>query len=191
MIKILIPAFKEGKNIAKAINDFKKYGKAIAYGEKGKGNTVRKLLKEKSDIYVLVDGDDAFYAEDCNKMIDLVMNGKADMVIGKRINRDTHNKNSIFLRKMFLSFLELIFRLKYKNNYDFMSGYRVFNDKVKQKLDLKSKGFDIDTEITIQAIKNKFRIIEVPVKVKPRKSGKQKSNIINVGFPVLKRIIFS
>jgi len=191
MIKILVPAYKERENIAKVAKEYSKYGKVVVIERKGKGNAVRELLKEKADIYVLVDGDDAFYADDCKKMIGLIEDGKADIVIGKRTNINVHNKNSMFLRSIFLIMLKRLFRAKFGNIDDFMSGYRAFNDKVKKKLKLKSKGFDIDTEITIQALKNNLRIMEIPVKVRSRRFGKQKSNILNVGFPVLKRIIFS
>jgi len=190
MIKTLVSAYKEGVSTSEVMNSFKNYGKVVVIGKKGKGNTVRELLKEKADIYVLVDGDDAFYADDCKKMIGLIEDGKADMVIGKRVDVNVHNKNSTFLRNIFLKLLKFIFKTKYGDIDDFMSGYRVFNDNVKKKLKLTAKGFDIDTEITIQALKNGLRVVEIPVKVKPRKFGKQKSNIFNVGFPVLRRILF-
>jgi hypothetical protein len=93
--------------------------------------------------------------------------------------------------------LLFLFNLKFKKYLsgkeitDFMSGYRVFNNKVRTMQQIKSNGFDIETEITIQTLKGGFSITEIPVKVKPRGSGVQKSNIFNVGFPVIKRILFS
>lgn len=212
-IRILIPAYNEEKNIEKVVNAFKKIGQVIVCNNnstdntkkqakkagaevifekrKGKGYAIRRLLKQKADIYVLVDSDNAFYPENSKKMIDLIKNKKADMVIGKRININTHNKNSILLRNIFLKLLKTIFRIKFRKVGDFMSGYRAFNNKVKEKLNLKSKGFEIETEITIQTIKNNLKILEIPVKVKPRRAGKQKSNIFNVGFRVLKTILLS
>jgi len=210
---ILIPAFNEEKNIEKVVRDFKKLGSVVVCDNnsdddtglsahkagakvvfekwRGKGYAVRRLLLESSDVYVLVDGDGAFYAEDCVRMVDLIKSGKADMVIGKRVNINTHNKNSMFLRNVFLRLLKIIFRTKFGKVSDFMSGYRVFSDEVKQGLNLKSKGFEIETEVTIQALRAGFRVVEVPVRVKPRRFGKQKSNIFNVGFRVLKTIILS
>ncbi len=213
MVKVLIPSNNEEKNIARVVGNYKLYGqvvvcdnnsvdrtadiaknegaKVIFEKKKGKGYAIRALLREKSDIYVLVDADNAFYAEDCKKMIDLIRRGKADMVIGRRIDVNVHNKNSPILRSIFLGLLKLIFTMKFGKVDDFMSGYRVFNRKVRDSLRLNSEGFDVETEITIQALKNNFRIIEIHINAKPRRFGKQKSNILNVGLPVLRRIIFS
>ena len=135
-IKILIPAYNEEKNIPLVIQSYAKYGevvvcdngstdktgyiskksgaKVVFEGCRGKGHTVRRLLKESADIYVLVDGDDAFYPSDCEKMIQLVREGSVDMVIGKRVNINQHNNNSIFLRGIFLKMLLFLFNLKFK-----------------------------------------------------------------------------
>lgn len=212
-VKILIPAMNEENNIRDVVKSFAKIGeviicdnksqdnttekaeeagaKVVFEKRKGKGYCIRRLLEENADIYVLVDGDDAFYAQDCKRMINLIKQGRADMVIGRRTNLNEHNKNSIFLRKVFLRLLAALFRARFGKIHDFMSGFRAFNGKVKGSLNLTSKGFGIDAEITIRALKNRFKILEIPVRVKPRKYGRQKSNVFNVGMPVLKRIILS
>lgn len=217
MIKIIIPAKDEERSISKVVKDFKKYGKVVVcdnnstdrtaqFAKKagakvvfekraGKGFAIRMLLKEKADIYCIVDSDDAFYPGDLAKMLNLIKTKKADMVIGKRININAHNKNSIIMRRIFLYLLRVLFNLKFKKYLkknklsDFMSGYRCFSKCIAEKLSLTSSGFDIETEITIQTLRRGFRIVEIPIEIKPRKSGNQKSNILNVGVPVLIRVI--
>ncbi len=219
MIKILIPAHNEESCIAGVVNEFKKIGEVVVCDNnsndktmnaardaeatvifekrKGKGFAIRKLLNEKADIYCLIDADGAFYAADVKKMLTLVKEDKADMVIGKRIDLNVHNRNSIFFRFLFIKLVKSLFNLTFRKYiqkgriHDFMSGCRCFNDKLKNDLKLTSKGFEIETEITIQALKRGFRIVEVPIKVRPRESGKQKSNILNVGLPVFWKILFS
>ncbi|MBU0628109.1 MAG: glycosyltransferase family 2 protein [Nanoarchaeota archaeon] len=215
MIKILISAYNESGNIAQAVRKFSEYGRVVVCdnestdstaaeasgagakvitSKKGKGNSVRELLKEESDIYVLADGDGAFYAEDCERMISLLKGGKADMVIGRRLNINTHTRGFNLLRKIILPLLIILFNMKHARDRrinDFLCGFRAFTNEVKEKLDLKSKGFGIETEITMQALKNNFNVVEIPIKVKPRRFGKQKANPINVGFPALMNILFS
>jgi len=117
--------------------------------------------------------------------------GKADMVIGKRINIGAHNRNSPFLRKIGLWLFQLIFQIKFPGHRisDFMSGMRAFSRKVRDSLSIKSCGFGIETEITIKAIRGGFTVKEVDVLVSQRKHGMQKSNMLNVGLPVLKELL--
>ena len=214
MLKILIPALNEERNIESTIEGFKKIfpnavivvcnnnssdntaenaekagAKVIYESRKGKGYAIRRLLKEKADIYVIVDGDDAFYAEDAEKMISLIENKKADMVIGVRKNLNEHNRQNKIVRKITKGMLNYIFRRKYDPDIkDFLSGYRALNYKLAKNLNLNSKGFEIETELTIQALKNQAQIKEIDVHCKKRRYGRQKSSIFNVGFPVLKQL---
>jgi len=214
MIKILIPAYNEENSIGNVVEEFSQLGQVVVCdnnsddntaeeaeraGAKvvfekkvGKGNAIRKLLEEESDVYLITDADGAFKAEDGKKLLNLIANG-ADLVIGKRENLNEHNKNLILTRDISKKALNYYFNKRYPSNVkinDFMSGLRAFNNKIKF-FELKSNGWDIETEMTLKAIKNNLKVIEIPVKVRPRHSGKQKSNIFNVGFPVLKRILFS
>jgi len=212
MIKILIPALDEADSIAKVVNDFLPYGEVVVCDNgsrdmtakiaknagakvlfeprKGKGYAIQKLLGEIADFYVLVDGDDAFHAGDLGLMIRLLKENRFDMVIGNRVNLNIHNTNSIYLRKVFFGMLNSLFMFRCNTHLDFMSGYRCFNDNVKKRLSLKSNGFDIETDITLQTHKKGFNIGGIIVRVKPRNAGKQKSNIFNVGFPVLLRLLY-
>jgi len=215
MIKILIPAFNEQGNIADVVNDFSKHGDVVVCdnestdstaeearnagakvisSKKGKGNAVRELLKEESGIYVLVDGDGAFNAEYLPMILGPLRAGSADIVIGKRANINIHNRNSMLFRRISLNLLQWIFNLRFGKEQkitDFLSGMRAFKRDVRDRLKLKSNGFGIEAEMTIQAIRSNFKIKEVEVPVRPRKHGRQSSNILNVGIPVLREILFS
>ena len=214
MIKILIPAYNEQGNISNVVKDFSKYGNIVVcdsqstdntaeeagnagakvvFARRGKGNAVRRLLKEESDIYVLADGDGAFNAEGLPSILGPLRTGSADMVIGKRTNINIHNQNSRLFRRISLKLLQGIFNLRFGKKQkvsDFLSGMRAFKRDVRDRFRLSSKGFGIETEMTIQAIRNNFKIKEVEVSVRSRKHGRQSSNIFNVGVPVLRQVLF-
>jgi len=209
--KIIIPTLNEEDNIEKVVRDFKKLGsiivcdnstnqntakraenagaKVISEKQKGKGYAIRRLLQEKAEIYLLVDGDGAFNAEDAKTLLEMVATSSCDMAIAYRTNIDDHTKGSKFIRKIGRNILKKLFIKRFNIDTDFMCGMRAFNKKVMDELDLKSNGFGIDTEITIQALQKNFIIKNKEVKVNPRIYGKQKANIFNVGFPILKLIL--
>jgi glycosyltransferase involved in cell wall biosynthesis len=214
MPKILVPAYNEEGNIGRVVKDFARHGNVVVCDNgssdrtaeeakeagakvikapKGKGNAVRELLKEDGDVYLLVDGDGAFSHDCLEKVLDPIRRGKADMVIAKRLNIDEHNRKSPFIRRITLRLLQYIFNKRFHDHnkiYDFMSGMRAFTKQVQEKLNLKSNGFGIETEMTIQAIRSGLVVKEVDVLVNPRRHGMQKSNIINVGLPVMRLVMF-
>jgi hypothetical protein len=149
------------------------------------------LLGEVSGIVLLVDGDNAFHPDDAKKMISLINDGKAEVVIGKRMNINDHNTNHPLLRSFCVSVLQYVFRLKYHSSLtDFFSGYRMLSKNAVKtfKNNLTSKGFDIEIEMTILGLKKGLVHREVPVYVQPRFHDNQKSNIFNVGIPVICRL---
>jgi len=192
-ISILIPAYNEEKTIGKVVMAFKKQlpeakiyvcdnnskdktaeisKKTGAYVLKekrqGKGFALQKLFTIKSDIYVVVDGDDTYPAEKVKNLIQPIIENKTDMVVAsrKRFNSGVvRNFGNFFITKL----LNLLFKQKL---HDALSGYRAFNYNLIKNLNLTSKDFEMETELTIKAIENNFRIIEIPINYRARKESK-------------------
>ena len=217
-IAVLIPCYNEESSIEKVIKDFKrelpeseiyvydnnskdktkeiaKNAGAIVRSEynQGKGNVVRRMFREiDADIYVLVDGDDTYPAEQVHKLIDAVSSGQADMAIGDRLSNGTyHNEN----KRRFHDFgnnlvRDTINRLFSSNLKDIMTGYRVFNRIFVKNMPVLSKGFEIETEMTLYALDKRFIIKEIPITYRDRKEGStSKLNTISDGTKVIRKII--
>jgi len=192
-ISVLIPAYNEEKTIGNVVTDFKKQlpeakiyvcdnnsndkteeiaEKTGAYVLKekrqGKGYALQKLLTIKSDIYVVVDGDDTYPAEKVKNLIQPIIENIADGVIASRRRFNSgvvRNFGNFFITKL----LNLLFRQKL---HDALSGYRAFNYNLINNLDPTSKGFEMEAELTIKSIENNFRIIELPINYRARKESK-------------------
>lgn len=212
-VAILIPCYNEEITIKKVIKDFKKalpsasiyvYNnnssdktKEIALKEKvivkneylqGKGNVVRSMFRDiDADVYVLVDGDDTYPAEEVNKLINPVIEGKADMVIGDRLSstyftenkRPFHNTGNKLVRN-------LINHLFKSNINDIMTGYRAFSKRFVKCMPVMSKGFQIETEMTIFSLVHNMNVVEVPITYRDRPEGSvSKLNTYSDGFKVL------
>lgn len=210
---ILIPCYNESKTIRKVVADFKrvmphadiyvydnnstdgtdeiaKEAGAIVRHEyrQGKGNVVRSMFRQiKADCYILVDGDDTYPAEDALKMEKLILSGEADMVIGDRLSstyfeendRRFHNTGNRMVRK----FVNLFFKSDLK---DIMTGMRGFNYNFVKSFPIQSKGFEIETEMSVFALINNFKIREIPVNYRDRIEGSEsKLNTFTDGYKVL------
>lgn len=215
-IVVLIPCYNESKTIEKVVKDYKKAlpeatiyvydnnsndgtdeialkaGAEVRYEyRQGKGNVIRSMFREiEADCYLMIDGDDTYPAESAREMCDLVLNGKADMVIGDRLSstyfqenkRMFHNFGNVLVRKL-INFI-------FKNNVkDIMTGYRAFSKDFVKGFPVLSKGFEIETEMTIHAVDKNYKLVEVPVQYRDRPDGSvSKLNTISDGFKVLKTI---
>ena len=213
-IAVLIPCYNEGLTIAKVIDDFKMalpqatiyvYNnnssddtKTIAlsknvqvYDEfrQGKGNVVRSMFREiDADIYILVDGDDTYPADAAKGMVDTMLETGCDMVVGDRLSNGTyfaenkrgfHNFGNNLVKNM-------INQLFHGNIHDIMTGYRVFNKRFVKCFPLMSNGFEIETEMTIFALANKLKVMQVPINYKDRPEGSfSKLNTFSDGFKVI------
>ena len=212
-IAVLIPCYNEEITIKKVIKDFKKtlpkasiyvYNnnstdktKEIALKEKvivkdeylqGKGNVVRSMFRDiDADVYVLVDGDDTYPANEVNKLIDPVLDGKADMVIGDRLSstyftenkRPFHNTGNKLVRNL----INHLFKSKVN---DIMTGYRAFSKRFVKCMPVMSQGFQIETEMTIFSLVYNMNIVEVPITYRDRPEGSvSKLNTYDDGFKVL------
>jgi glycosyltransferase involved in cell wall biosynthesis len=195
-IVILIPCFNEALTIVNVINDFKKElpdsriivfdnastdeTKSLASGagaevvqvkRKGKANVVREMFKMvKADIYVLVDGDGTYSANDVHELIKPIQTNEADMAVGwrKPVSESAMKTVNKIGNILFSKFLNICFHAQLQ---DVLSGYRVFNRDFVKRVPVITYEFEIEIEITLQAFSKGLRIVEVPVSYKERPSN--------------------
>ncbi len=215
-IAVLIPCYNEAKSIEKVVKDYKKAlpeadiyvydnnstdgtaeiarkaGAIVRYEyRQGKGNVIRTMFREiDADCYLMIDGDDTYPAENAKEMCDLVLNEKADMVIGDRLSSTyfTENKRLFhnFGNKMVRWLINTMFNNKIK---DIMTGYRAFSYEFVKGFPILSKGFEIETEMTIHAVDKNYKLVEIPVAYRDRMEGSvSKLNTYSDGIKVLKTI---
>lgn len=197
-IAVLIPCYNESKTIKKVVSDYKKVlpeadiyvydnnssdgtdkiasesGAIVRYERKqGKGNVIRSMFQDiEADCYIMVDGDDTYPAENAREMCDLVLNDGIDMVIGDRLSstyfqenkRPFHNMGNKLVRNL----IEIMFKTNIK---DIMTGYRAFSYKFVKTFPVLSKGFEIETEMSIHAVDKNFTLKEIPVMYRDRPEG--------------------
>ena len=215
-IAILIPCYNESLTIEKVIKDYKKVlpnadiyvydnnssdgtdeiakraGAIVRYEyRQGKGNVIRTMFREiEADCYLMIDGDDTYPAEHAKEMCDYVLNGQADMVIGDRLSstyfdenkRAFHNFGNVLVRW-------LINKLFRSNIRDIMTGYRAFSYDFVKTFPILSKGFEIETEMTIHSLDKNFLLKEIPVEYRDRPAGSvSKLNTVSDGIKVIKTI---
>lgn len=217
-IAILIPCYNEEITVAKVITDFKKelpdaliyvYNNnstdntlQIAYENgaivkneyrQGKGNVVRNMFRDiDADVYVLVDGDNTYPANMVHQLIKPILMETADMVVGDRISNGTYKKQN---KRLFHDFgngmvRNTINRLFKTNLKDVMSGYRAFSRAFVKNIPILSKGFEVETEMTLHALDKRFIIKEIPIEYKDRPNkSKSKLNTFTDGYKVIKTII--
>lgn len=157
----------------------------------GKGNVIKSMLRDiDADCYLLTDGDDTYPAESATEMVQLVLDGKADMVVGDRLSstyftenkRPFHNSGNVLVRKLINSLFK-------SNVRDIMTGYRALSREFAKCLPIMSKGFEIETEMTIHAVDKNFLIRQVKVDYRDRPEGSEsKLNTFSDGAKVLRTI---
>lgn len=212
-IAVLIPCYNESQTITKVVSAFRTAlpeatvyvydnnstdgtdelaraaGAVVRYERRqGKGNVIRSMFRQiEADCYLMVDGDDTYPAEHARQMCDLVLEQQADMVIGDRLSatyftensRAFHNTGNRLVRK-------LINSLFGSHIHDIMTGYRAFSRLFVKSFPVLSKGFEIETEMTIHALDKNFLLMEVPVDYRDRPAGSvSKLNTVSDGFRVL------
>ena len=215
-IAVLIPCYNESKTIEKVVKDYKKAlpeadiyvydnnssddtdkiakkaGAIVKYEHRqGKGNVIRTMFKEiDADCYLMIDGDDTYPAESAREMCDYVLNDNVDMVIGDRLSstyfeenkRPFHNTGNKLVRGLINSLFK-------SNVRDIMTGYRAFSYDFVKTFPVLSKGFEIETEMTIHALDKNMQLKEIPIEYRDRPEGSvSKLNTFSDGFKVLKTI---
>ena len=215
-VAVLIPCYNEAKTIKKVVEDYKKAlpeadiyvydnnssdhtdeiarkaGAIVKYEyRQGKGNVIRSMFKDiEADCYLMIDGDDTYPAENAKEMCDLILDKKADMVIGDRLSSTyfTENKRPFhnFGNRLVRGLINFLFE---SNVRDIMTGYRAFSYEFVKTFPVLSKGFEIETEMTIHALDKNFLLREVKVGYRDRPAGSvSKLNTYRDGFRVLKTI---
>ncbi len=215
-IAVLIPCYNEALTVEKVVKDYKKAlpdadiyvydnnstdgtdkvakkaGAIVRYEyRQGKGNVIRSMFKDiDADCYLMIDGDDTYPADAAKEMCQYVLDGKADMVIGDRLSSTyfTENKRAFhnFGNKLVRSLINHLFK---SNVRDIMTGYRAFSYEFVKTFPVLSKGFEIENEMTIHAVYNNFKLLEIPVNYKDRPEGSvSKLNTYSDGFKVLMTI---
>lgn len=215
-IAVLIPCYNESKTIEKVVKDYKKVlpnadiyvydnnskdntdeiakkaGAIVRYEyRQGKGNVIRTMFREiDADCYLMIDGDDTYPAEDAKTMCDLVLTGRADMVIGDRLSSTYFTENKRPFHNFGNKIVRLLINKLFSNNVkDIMTGYRAFSYDFVKGFPVLSKGFEIETEMTIHAVDKNYKLVEIPVSYRDRPEGSvSKLNTYKDGFKVLKTI---
>lgn len=215
-IAVLIPCYNEEKTIAKVIRDAKAalpeaviyvYNNnskdrtaeiALAEGAivrneymQGKGNVIRRMFREiDALVYVMVDGDDTYPMDSAPEMVDLVLNHNSDMVVGDRLSSTYYQENKRPFHNFGNNLVRgSINRLFGCNIRDIMTGFRAFSYEFVKTFPVLSKGFEIETEMTIHAVYNNMQIDNVVIEYRDRPEGSEsKLNTYADGMKVLKTI---
>lgn len=216
-IAVLIPCYNESKTVKKVINDYKtvlpeatiyvydnnstddtaaiaKTEDAVVRHEyhQGKGNVIRRMFREiDAEAYIMVDGDDTYPAEFAREMVDKVLDRHVDMVVGDRLSstyftenkRPFHNFGNSLVRRS----INTLFKSDIK---DIMTGYRAFSYQFVKSFPVLSKGFEIETEMSIHAVHKNLLVENVIVTYRDRPEGSEsKLNTYSDGFKVIKTIV--
>lgn len=216
-IAVLIPCYNEAKTIKKVINDAqaalpeaviyvydnnstddtakiaKEEGAVVRYEYmQGKGNVIRRMFREiDAHCYIMVDGDDTYPMEYAREMADKVLKYNSDMVVGDRLSSTyfTENKRPFhnFGNSLVRGSINQLFDCDIK---DIMTGFRAFSYGFVKTFPVLSKGFEIETEMTIFAVYNHMQIDNVIVEYRDRPEGSEsKLNTYSDGLKVLRTIV--
>jgi len=215
-IAVLIPCFNESKTIKKVVEDWKAElpeatiyvydnnstdgtdeiaraaGAVVRYEyQQGKGNVVRRMFREiDAECYLMIDGDDTYPAEYGREMATLVLEKNVDMVVGDRLSSTYFTEN----KRPFHNFGNSIVRYLINNIFksdikDIMTGYRAFSYQFVKTFPVVSKGFEIETEMTIHAVDKNLFVKNVIIQYRDRPEGSEsKLNTISDGTKVIKKI---
>ena len=209
-IAVIIPCYNEAKTVVPVVESYKQHlpeadiyvydnnstddtaalaraAGAIVRKEtrQGKGNVIRTMFRDiVADCYLIVDGDDTYPADAARAMCDAVLNDGADMVVGDRLSstyftenkRPFHNTGNVLVRKL----VNMFFKGDIK---DIMTGYRAFSPLFVKSFPVLSKGFEIETEMTIHALDKNLNIVSIPIDYRDRPDGSEsKLNTFPDGF---------
>jgi len=214
-IEVAIPCFNEEATVAKVVSDFKKAldgaqvtvydnastdrtaeaarlagARVVRVASRGKGNVVKEIFEtSEADVILLVDGDDTYEAGDAGLLVEPVVKGEADMVIGTRLHSGQAEFRKLHLlgNRVITVLLNLLFGTKFS---DILSGYRVFSRRFAKNVPLLGTGFEIESELMIQALENGMAVKEVPIRFRKRPGeSASKLNTFSDGYRIILTII--
>ena len=216
-IAVLIPCYNEEQTIAKVVDDVKAalpeavvyvydnnstdrtvelardHGAVVRWERKqGKGNVIRRMFREIDALcYLMIDGDDTYPLDCAREMADRVLERGADMVVGDRLSSTYFTEN----KRPFHNFGNSLMRtgingLFHTDIKDIMTGYRAFSYEFVKTFPVFSKGFEIETEMTIHAVNYNMQVENVVVEYRDRPEGSQsKLNTYSDGLRVIRKML--
>ncbi len=216
-IAVLIPCYNEEQTIAKVVTDVKKaLPEAVVYVydnnstdrtvelaaaagavicheyKQGKGNVIRRMFREiDAECYLMIDGDDTYPLDCAKELVDLVLLHNADMVVGDRLSSTYFKEN----KRPFHNFGNSLMRaginsLFHTDIKDIMTGYRAFSYEFVKTFPVFSKGFEIETEMTIHAVNYNMQVENVVVEYRDRPQGSvSKLNTYSDGIKVIHKML--
>ena len=215
-IAVLLPCYNESKTIAKVVGDFRrvlpeatiyvydnnstdgtaeiaeKAGAVVRHEyQQGKGNVIRLMFREiDAECYIMADGDDTYPPDEADKMVDMVLNRQADMVVGDRLSSTYFTENKRPFHNFGNSLVRKSINLLFKNDIkDIMTGYRAFSYEFVKTFPVLSKGFEIETEMSIHAIDKNMAVENFVIEYRDRPEGSEsKLNTYSDGMKVLRTI---
>ena len=216
-IAVLVPCYNEGKTIEKVVTDFKrvlpeaviyvydnnstdgtaeiaaKAGAVVRHEYyQGKGNVIRRMFQEvDAECYLMVDGDDTYPAESAREMADKVLERNVDMVVGDRLSSTYFEENKRPFHNFGNSIVRWGINTFFKNDIkDIMAGYRAFSYRFVKTFPVLSKGFEIETEMSIHAIDKNMFVENVVIDYRDRPEGSVcKLNTYSDGIKVIGTIV--
>lgn len=215
-IAVLIPCYNEAKTIAKVVRDYRaalpeadiyvydnnstdhtddiarEAGAIVRYEyRQGKGNVIRSMFREiDADCYLMIDGDDTYPAENAREMVNLVLERKVDMVVGDRLSATYYTENKRPFHNLGNRLVKGLVNTIFKGSVsDIMTGYRAFSYQFVKSFPVLSKGFEIETEMTIHALDKNLSVRSVQVEYRDRPADSpSKLNTYSDGMKVLRTI---
>lgn len=212
-IAVLVPCYNEAKTIEKVVSDMKRVlpqavvyvydnnstdgtdeiakvaGAVVRYEhQQGKGNVIRRMFSEiDAECYVMVDGDDTYPAEAAGEMVREVLEKQADMVVGDRLSSTYFEENKRPFHNFGNSIVRASINLLFKSDIkDIMTGYRAFSYRFVKTFPVLSKGFEIETEMSIHAIDKNMFVRNVVIDYRDRPEGSEsKLNTYSDGIKVI------
>jgi glycosyltransferase involved in cell wall biosynthesis len=161
--------------------------------EQGKGFAMKKAFRNiDADLYVMVDADTTYSSEDLSKLLEVVHVNNVDLVVGNRFaNRVYIEQNSRRFHNFGNHLIRNIVNKLYRANLqDILSGYRVMSRRFVEGFPILSRGFELETEITLHALERGYSIVEVPISYSPRPEGsRSKLRTIHDGRKIIIRIV--
>lgn len=214
-IAVLLPCYNEEMTIAQVVADFRSHlpradiyvfdnnskdktaetarkagAIVVTSPRQGKGNVVRHMFREvNADYYLMADGDGTYPASAAPALLEAIRQGHSDMIVGMRLQNfgnQSFRRFHQFGNKLITGMIRLLFDLKVR---DVLSGYRAFSDDFVKSIPLFSEEFEIETELTLQAVAKGYSIREIPIEYGERPEGSHsKLNTFSDGWMIIRAI---